>query len=576
MRVLRHAYIVLGGLALAAGLLLPWPRAHVLAYQVMAAVGLAGLVAGVLAQRPRRRRGWWLLIVGFAWFYLGDVLFALYADVLHVSPDGTLADVSYLAGYPFVVAGLLSLVRSPALTGRWGQEREAVSLIDVGVVTLGLFLFGWAVLLDPLVDNSALPLPTRLLAVAYPLADLPVIAVVVPVLLGRGRRGLSAWLLVASIAAMSVADVLYALEALGGSGLYLHQALPTYDLFYLVFWFLAGAAALHPSMAAASEPGQLGPAPLTGMRLALLATASVAGPLSLLLEAVRRPQPELLVEIAGSAAIALLLLARLVGQVAVADRVQADRRRLLERLIHVSEEERTRVALEIHDGPLQILTQVNLELERVQRMLARGELERGTALLGVGQRRLSDEIQGLRRLMVSLRPPALDEVGLEPALRDWLAQLERHTGVRCELRAEVGRLDPALETTIYRAVQETLTDATRGLGGQPDPAGPGDRAGARAHDRGRAVPGRVLVVLRGDDRRVELEVHDDAPVRAAAGPARDDSVAAAVAASGLWLDGVRERIELAGGTWTAPDGEAGPRVAARFGPAPIARARSTG
>ena len=59
-------------------------------------------------------------------------------------------------------------------------------------------------------------------------------------------------------------------------------------------------------------------------------------------------------------------------------------------------------------------------------------------------------------------PPALDEVGLEPALRDWLAQFERRSGIAAELRAQVDRLEPALETTIYRVVQETLTDTIRG------------------------------------------------------------------------------------------------------------------
>src|SRR3712207_7192822 len=62
--------------------------------------------------------------------------------------------------------------------------------------------------------------------------------------------------------------------------------------------------------AALSQPRQLGPAPLTGARLALLAAASVAAPFSLLIGALRTPEPELFVGIAASAVVALLVLAR--------------------------------------------------------------------------------------------------------------------------------------------------------------------------------------------------------------------------------------------------------------------------
>jgi signal transduction histidine kinase len=537
MRFLWRAYVVLGGLGLAAGLLLPSPDARAIAYQVLAAVALAALVTGIVGHQPRRGLGWWLLAVGFSWFYLGDLVFSVYTTVFDVTPAASLADVFYLVGYPFVTVGLLRIVHPAPATGRAEAGRDVAGLLDVAILTTGLCVFGWIVVIDPAFDASPEPLLVKLLAVAYPLADVPVLAVVVRLLLGRAHHTPAFRLLLASLAVMTAADVLYAIPGLNpahplGSPAGVRLA----DGLYLVSWFLLGAAGLHRSMRALSEPRSRRRAPLSGLRLAALAVASLAGPLALLSEALRTGHYGLLLDSGGGLVFALLVFARLVSLVATAERVQEQRRKLLERLMWVSEEERSRIAVEIHDGPLQVLAQLNFELERARRMLTRGELERGMSVLGQGQERLRDEIHGLRRLMVSLRPPALDEVGLDPALRDWLAQFQRRTGIRSELRADVGRLDRALETTIYRAVQETLTGTIT-------------QSGATS----------VVVVLHGDDSWVELQVHDDGLERAATSPA------------GGLLVGVRERIELAGGSWTAGnDLDGRPRVAARFhAPRPV-------
>jgi two-component system sensor histidine kinase UhpB len=75
---------------------------------------------------------------------------------------------------------------------------------------------------------------------------------------------------------------------------------------------------------------------------------------------------------------------------------------------------------------------------------------------------LASEVQGLRELMSSLRPPTLDEVGLEAALRDQVGAFTRHTGVDCAVRvALAGRLDTELETIVYRVTQEALLNVSR-------------------------------------------------------------------------------------------------------------------
>jgi hypothetical protein len=78
------------------------------------------------------------------------------------------------------------------------------------------------------------------------------------------------------------------------------------------------------------------------------------------------------------------------------------------------------------------------------------------------QAALSAEVQGLRELMVSLRPPTLDEVGLEAALRDHGGGFARRSGVACSVRVDLpGRLDGELETVVYRVTQEALLNVAR-------------------------------------------------------------------------------------------------------------------
>ena len=130
---------------------------------------------------------------------------------------------------------------------------------------------------------------------------------------------------------------------------------------------------------------------------------------------------------------------------------------------------------------------------------------------------LTGDIESLRALIAELRPPALDQLGLAPAL----ASLAQRTGAAngLEVRADVElpddrRLAPELETTVYRVVQESLTNVVK-------------HAGASSID--------IDVRCAGD--AVEVSVADD-------GVGFDSE---AVAANGFGLAGMRERVELAGG-----------------------------
>lgn len=97
---------------------------------------------------------------------------------------------------------------------------------------------------------------------------------------------------------------------------------------------------------------------------------------------------------------------------------QRERERLLARTVEVAEHERIRVAHEIHDVPIQQLTAVALNLDRFERKLASGDVGGAGDLAAAARDDTASVISSLRRLMVELRPPVLDERGLVPSLRD--------------------------------------------------------------------------------------------------------------------------------------------------------------
>ena len=197
--------------------------------------------------------------------------------------------------------------------------------------------------------------------------------------------------------------------------------------------------------------------------------------------------------------------------VATAKSVEADRRR---RSLAATEAERHRWARELHDETLQALGGLKVLLSSATR-LEDPEAMRGAMREATQQ--LTGDIESLRALIAELRPPALDQLGLAPAL----ASLAQRTGAGndLEIRADVElpddrRLVPELETTIYRVVQESLTNVVK-------------------HARASSID--IAVRCAGDV--VDVSVVDD-------GIGFDADATAEV---GFGLAGMRERVELAGG-----------------------------
>jgi len=198
--------------------------------------------------------------------------------------------------------------------------------------------------------------------------------------------------------------------------------------------------------------------------------------------------------------------------------LEEERRALLARTVEVAEAERMALAADLHDGPIQHLTAVTLTLDLLANKLMRGELTGAAHLAQQLRESIASEMQSLRRLMGELRPPILDERGLDAALYDCAGALLDDTPVRAVFDSRLNGhwMAPELETAIYRVVREALTNVRK-------------HAGAS----------EVRITLAPREANVELTIADDG-VGFTPAAGNGDHVGVLT---------MRERIESVGGTW---------------------------
>jgi signal transduction histidine kinase len=148
---------------------------------------------------------------------------------------------------------------------------------------------------------------------------------------------------------------------------------------------------------------------------------------------------------------------------------------------------------------------------------------------------LSGDIQSLRSMIAELRPPALDELGLAPALTSLAQRTSTTTGLEVRTDVDLGgepRLTPEVETTVYRIVQEALTNVAK-----------------------HANAATVELSVRFAEHAVLIAVSDDG---VGFDPAGEPD-------GGFGLTGMRERVDLAGGELSVlPGSRAGTVVRARL------------
>lgn len=142
--------------------------------------------------------------------------------------------------------------------------------------------------------------------------------------------------------------------------------------------------------------------------------------------------------------------------VATARSVEAQR---LHDTMAAAESERRRWSRELHDETLQGLASLKLILAAA----LRAEASPARAMLASAAAQLDEDIASLRTIIADLRPAALDELGLEPALRTLVRRVCDHANLKCNVSIDLGqvRLEPDIETIAYRIAQEALTNVVK-------------------------------------------------------------------------------------------------------------------
>jgi signal transduction histidine kinase len=140
---------------------------------------------------------------------------------------------------------------------------------------------------------------------------------------------------------------------------------------------------------------------------------------------------------------------------------EALRRELLRHTVIAQEEERSRIARELHDETAQFLTALSLNLATLRNLLP--EQRQTIDLIDGLQAQTRQMSQGIYRLVHDLRPAQLDDLGLVPALQYLAEEENKRAGLQVAIRVEGHRqrLDPLLETVFFRVAQEALTNVVR-------------------------------------------------------------------------------------------------------------------
>ena len=213
----------------------------------------------------------------------------------------------------------------------------------------------------------------------------------------------------------------------------------------------------------------------------------------------------------------LRLAQRFAARAAVAlDLSRRVARTTVQRIVGGQEQERRRLSRELHDETGQALTSILLGLKAIEDSEG---TERFSEALGELREIVVATLQDVRRLAVELRPKALDDFGLVPALERLTSSFAEQTGIEAHLESRLPetRLPSEIETVLYRVVQEALTNVVKHA--------QAEHVSVLLHSR----PGRVAVVIEDDGRGFADQEESD----------------------GIGLLGMEERLALVGGSFDA-------------------------
>ena len=207
-------------------------------YNGIGASSVVAVLVGVRRNRPENRRVWLLIAAGLASFLTADVVYYVLELVSDEAPYPSAADAFYLGMYPLMIVGLLGLLR------RASPGRDIAGLLDAGLVAVATFAVLGILYMDSYITDDSLGFGGRLISIAYPVMDVALVAVAARLVAAVHVRQPSYALMTIGLSSLLIADVIYGI--LNSAGTFETGGYP--DVFWLGFYVMVAASALHPSM----------------------------------------------------------------------------------------------------------------------------------------------------------------------------------------------------------------------------------------------------------------------------------------------------------------------------------------
>ena len=497
------------------------------AWEVTIATLLVAMATGIWRFQAGKRRPWILIWCGLTLAFGGGFLMGHPELAPFDVASPSIIDAMRLSNYPLGAAGVLLLMF------RADRRIGARALLEASIAVGAGSLLIWVVVIDPMSRQSEATGFARTVAFAYPMMDILLLGVMSVLVVHLSSRPGALLLVAMALAGNLGADIAFAHQNLSGG----YQPGGLLD----VGWLLCFAAlALAPSWPLATQPKLVGDdGRLHGGRLAFLAAGALLGPAIVAVQIVRGDPLDGSVAVGAGILVALVLLrvavfnrdldgARLEATTLAEDlsvrndeleQARQDQKRLNKRLHRAVEDERTRIAADLHDRPLQQLTGVGYQLERMNLLLERGDTTKAVDVCSSAADMLAAQLHEIRILMTEIRPPVLDERGLFGALEDRAHALrEAVPGLTATVTGHDGRFDSEVETILYRVAQEALSNVVR-----------------------HAQATEVEIHLSTDGEEAFLSIVDDGRGLG------DQSMTELLRSGHFGLAGMTERVELIGG-----------------------------
>jgi two-component system NarL family sensor kinase len=205
----------------------------------------------------------------------------------------------------------------------------------------------------------------------------------------------------------------------------------------------------------------------------------------------------------------------------VEEKIRAENllRQLNQRVVQSQDQERRRIARELHDSIGQELAAITMSVSTLGSRVPPELIPDVQEILS----QIKNCVKDVRTISHLLHPPLLDEVGLSSALIWYVGEFSRRSGIQVDLEMppELGRMKPEVETAIFRIVQESLTNIHR-------------HSGAK----------KARISIGCGDGRVRLSICDGGR-----GISKESLKRIAVGQSGVGVTGMRERVKQLGGTF---------------------------